>query len=96
MRTPRECTAEPLIYRLRVEVDGRLVTERTVKASGLRGDRPLSVEEDLAVAPGERAVDVSFVPLGSEGRARRFQGRVEFTAGRIRLVTSHDDGLVVR
>jgi len=96
MRTPLDCTNEALTYALRVEIDGQSVLERVVRAPGLRHDRPLSVEEDFVVRPGEHAVRVSFVPRGEGGRRLVFEGHVAFEGGRIRLMTHRDNALVVR
>jgi ferredoxin len=98
MRRPRECTSEVLAYDLTAVVDGRVVSQQRVKSPGLRADRPLSVEEDLKVAPGEHAVRVTFAPAEAEsgGATLEFEGRLAFAAGRVVLLT-HDNGrLVVR
>jgi ferredoxin len=98
MRRPRECTSEVLTYDLTAAVDGRVVSQRRVASPGLRADRPLLVEEDLAIAPGEHAVSVTFVPADpdSGGRTLAFEGRVRFAPGRVVLVTQEDGQLVAR
>lgn len=98
MRTPRACTSEVLTYDLRAEVDGRVVAEKRVKSPGLRADRPLSVEEDLPIVPGEHRVVVTFAPeaSGSGGRVLAFDGRVRFERGGVVLITSEHDRLVIR
>jgi hypothetical protein len=40
-----------------------------VRAPGLRADRPLTVEEDLEVSPGEPEVRVASRPQGAPGGA---------------------------
>ena len=64
----------------------------------LRADRPLSVEEDLKIAPGEHDVSVTFTPhdAGTAGKTLSIERRIRFERGRVALVTSEDDTLVVR
>ncbi|HEX2439236.1 MAG TPA: cytochrome b N-terminal domain-containing protein [Methylomirabilota bacterium] len=96
MRRPRECVREPLAYELTATVDGAVVARRRVHAPGLRGDRPLSVEEDLAVPPGDHAVTVRFVPeaAADEAKSLTFEGTARFEQGRVVLIT-HDGGRLV-
>ncbi len=98
MRTPRECVSEVLTYDLTARVDGRVVARKKVRSPGLRADRPLSVEEELAVAPGEHLVAITFVPEDptSGGKALAFERRVPFTRGRVALITSEADALVLK
>ncbi|MBI1735440.1 MAG: 4Fe-4S binding protein [Candidatus Rokubacteria bacterium] len=98
MRTPRECTSEVLTYDLRAEIDGRVVVDKRVKSPGLRADRPLSVEEEVVVAPGEHAVKITFTPEapGSGGRVLAFDGTLRLDRQRVVLITSENDRLVVR
>ena len=93
MRRPRECVSEVLTYDLTAAVDGRVVSRKRVKSPGLRADRPLSVEEDLKIVPGEHTVTVTFAPAepGSGGRTLAFEDRIRFAPGRVVLLT-HDDG----
>jgi ferredoxin len=93
MRRPRECVSEGLTYDLTAAVDGQVVHRTRVKAPGLRADRPLSVEEDLPVAPGEHLVTVTFAPAeaGSGGRTLALDERIRFLPGRVVLIT-HDSG----
>ena len=98
MRTPRECTSEVLAYTLRATVDGRVVIAKTIRPAGLRADRPLNVEEDIAIAPGEHAVTVTFVPddpVGG-GKALGLEQRLRFDEQRVRLVTYDGATLVAR
>lgn len=98
MRTPRECASEVLTYDLRAVVDGKVVADKRVKSPGLRADRPLSVEEDLAVPPGEHAVTVTFTPeeSGTRGKVLSFDRTVRFEPRRVVLITSDNDALVAR
>jgi hypothetical protein len=98
MRTPRECVSAALPYHLLATVDGRVVAEKTVKAPGLRADRPLTVEEELEVQPGDHEVRVVFRPEASPGAGRTlsFEGRLRFDRQRVVLVTLEDDQLIRR
>ena len=98
MRVPRECANEVLTYDLRAVVDARVVAQKTVRSPGLRADRPLSVEEDLRIAPGEHEVSVTFAPHdgGSGGKVLSLERRIRFEAGRVVLITSENDQLGIR
>ena len=98
MRRARECTSEALTYELTAAVDGRVVTRKLVAPAGLRADRPLLVEEDRDVAPGEHAVSVTFAPreAGSGGVTLVLERRLQFLAGRIVLVMHDGQALTVR
>jgi len=98
MRRPRECASEVLTYDLRAVVDGQVVAEKTVRSPGLRADRPLSVEEDLRIAPGDHEVSVTFTPhdAGTAGRVLSFERRIHFDRGRVVLITSENDDLIAR
>jgi hypothetical protein len=98
MRRPRECTSEVLAYDLEAVVDGRVVSEKRLTSPGLRADRPLSVEEDLPIPPGEHAVRVTFAPAdpASGGKVLSFERTVRFERGRVVLVTYDNDRLVSR
>jgi coenzyme F420-reducing hydrogenase delta subunit len=98
MRVARECTSEVLTYDLAARVDNVLVTEKRVKSPGLRGDRPLSVEEEVPIAPGQHTVRVTFVPADREsgGRPLSFEGTVRFDRGRVVLVTYDGERLIAR
>jgi hypothetical protein len=98
MRQPRECVSEVLSYDLRAVVDGRVVAEKLVRSPGLRADRPLSVEEDLSIAPGVHDVTVTFMPhtAGATGKALSLERRIRFDRGRVVLITSENDTLILR
>jgi hypothetical protein len=88
LRRPRECVSEVLTYELTAAVDGRVVMRKRVASPGLRGDRPLSVEEELDVAPGEHVVRVTFTPEdpASGGVTLAFEETVRFAPARVVLV----------
>ena len=96
MRRPRECTSEALAYELTAAVDGRVITRRLVTPAGLRADRPLSVEEDLDVTPGEHAVSVTFAPRDGDGVTLALERRQRFVPGRIVLVTYDGRALIAK
>jgi ferredoxin len=98
MRVPRECVSEVLPYNLKAVVDGRIVAEKTVRSPGLRADRPLSVEEDLRVVPGDHHVRVTFTPhdAGGPGKALSLEREVRFDRGHVVLITYDNENLVAR
>lgn len=98
MRAPRECASEVLAYDLTAAVDGQVVTRKRVRSPGLRADRPLSVEEEIEVPPGEHDVTVTFTPAGGEeaGRVLSFEGTIRFERGRVALITYENERMVVR
>jgi ferredoxin len=98
MRTPRECSSQVLTYDLTAMVDGQVVARKQVRSPGLRADRPLSVEEDLRVAPGEHLVKVTFTPedAGSRGKVLAIERPMRFERKRVVLITYDNDALVVK
>lgn len=98
MRQTRECTSETVAYELRAVVDGAVVAARRVRAPGLRGDRPLTVEEDVRTPVGEHDVAVTFAPEdpASGGKRLSFTGRLRFEPRRVVLITYDGDRLIAR
>ena len=98
MRRSRECVREALAYNLTAAVDGVVVARKRVHASGLRGDRPLSVEEELRIRPGRRDVTVAFGPEDGDtgGKVLTFEGEVQFERGRVVLITHDGNRLLAR
>ena len=96
MRVPRECVTEALAYDMRAMVDGRVIADGKVRASGLRGDRPLTVEEEHRLEPGTHDVVVSFTPedARASGRVLRLARRIAFEPGRVVLITIDGEELV--
>jgi len=66
MRREQLCVQSLLPYRLTATVDGRTLLAHTVRPAGVRDDRPLFVQEDLTLAPGEHRVSVRFEPAPPE------------------------------
>jgi ferredoxin len=98
MRRARQCVSEVLAYDLTAAVDGRIIAGKRVRPAGLRADRPLSVEEEFEIRPGEHAVTVTFRPAdaAADGKALAFDGTVRFERGRVVLITHDGDRLLAR
>ena len=98
MRRSRECVSEVLTYELTAAVDGQIVARKRVRSPGLRGDRPLSIEEEFDVRPGEHVVTVTFSPEApaSDAKVLAFDGAVRFERGRVVLITHDGDRLRAR
>jgi ferredoxin len=96
MRVPRECVSEALAYDMSATVDGRVIAEGKVRASGLRADRPLTVEEEHPLEPGRHDVVVSFTPedARARGRALRLARQIAFEPGRVVLITIEGEELI--
>lgn len=79
---------------LRVAVDGRAVLERTYRPSGLRGDGPTFVYEELALSPGPHRLEATLteggpIRAGGDGAAppeRRIMAAVEVREGEVLLL----------
>jgi hypothetical protein len=98
MRQPQECVSEVLTYGLRAVVDGVVVAERRVTSPGLRADRPLTVEENIRISPGDHQVTITFVPEDATGDGKRLSltRRLRVERQRVVLITYDGDALVVR
>lgn len=99
LRSLRICTETPVDYRLRVSIDGRSRLDRVVRHRGVRRTRPLAVDEAIAVEPGSFGVEIRFdpevaTPVESlpDLAALRLSTRIEFRAGRARLVRIAEHG----
>lgn len=100
MRNPEACEGRARTYRLAVEVDGRSRIRKRIEPGGVRGDRPMTVLEELNVEPGRRAVRVEFAPMDAEASTEPWvlQDSLHLSAGQVVLITLGDGeaGLVVR
>jgi len=67
MRNPRACIGVIAEYALRVRAGGVLLAQDTIRPPGARGDRPLNVLREYALAPGDHQVAVEFQALLPEG-----------------------------
>ena len=89
MRTARECSEMAPDYVLSVEVDGQQAMRKIAERSGFHDDRPLFINEDIAVSPGKHDFFISLMPENeSLERAPRLQleTSVSIASGRIYLV----------
>lgn len=60
MRQRVECVGRFATYQLRVESDGRSLTDTVVRGAGLRNDRPIYLLSQFVIEPGERRIRVLF------------------------------------
>lgn len=101
MRQKRICTETAIDFRLKVEVDGATRVDRLISHRGVRRNRPLVVDELLAVAPGTRRVAIEFTPIRPDGfdgafesvAAYRLDELVEAPVGRVRVAALGAGGL---
>lgn len=63
MRQLRECSAQPLSYRLVLTIGGEMLLDQTIAPAGARGDRPLYIQRDMRLAVGSYLIDVDFMPI---------------------------------
>lgn len=75
MRQQEVCEGRALPYRLVVMLDGEMIVDEPVRASGARADRPLYVYHELPVRPGAHDLAVRFtrdtVPADTAGERER-------------------------
>jgi hypothetical protein len=79
---------------VRVTLDGRAVLERTYRPTGLRGDGPTFVYEEVALRPGRYHLEAFLTEAGGPGTRRdapsplerRFEADVDVTPGRVLLL----------
>jgi len=101
MRTPTLCEDRSVDYQLRVTLDGAEVLDLSASPGGLRRDRPIIVDRQVAVAAGPQQLSVRFIPVhdpdsdtepaASEALpAYAIDRMVDFAPGRIVLVTLDD------
>lgn len=90
MRRAEVCETRATPYRLRVTVNDARRLDRVYRAAGLRGDRPLTIDEAFAMTPGRHRVRVRLAPTEGEGAsgppAYTFDAPVELPEGRVRLL----------
>jgi len=74
------------------------VAEKLVRSPGLRADRPLNVEEDLRIPPGDHEVSVTFMPhsAAAVGKALSLERKIRFDRGRVVLITTENDTLIAK
>lgn len=103
MRQPRVCDLHSPTFQLLVSVDGEAIHAESVDPGGLRGDRPLIVDRQLAMEAGTVELEVTFQPLIDAGLAPevaaafsdladyRLAETVELEQDRITLVLLNDE-----
>lgn len=98
MRNPKACIGHIASYDFQVTVDGEVVIVDTVRPPGARGDRPITVLRELALAPGGHEVGVRFDAILPEGvqpteglTSLRWAGAVVVRSGEVALVTLDED-----
>jgi len=84
MRRKELCQAWEIPYRLRIAVDEQTLADHELKGGGMRGDRPVFVEEEFPLVPGVHRVAVAFTPqppeLPAEAAGWRPADRERFVA----------------
>ncbi len=89
MQPPEICDYQPLSYRLVVDVGGLERVNKVVQPGGLRHDRPIYVDENLALPPGAHQVRIQFTPLADgdhAGESFEFSSLINARSGRASLV----------
>lgn len=83
MRPEEICEGRIIPHRLRVVLDGSVVVDEIIRASGTRQDRPLYVYQDLPVGVGSHDVEITFVREGEgagQADSAAVPARLEYTA----------------
>lgn len=89
MRVQKDYEEKMRSYRLRAEVDGKVWLDKLMQPPGLHHDRPISVFEELELAPGEHDVVVQFLPEPAEGATWKpeVRKRVAIHRGLIQVIS---------
>lgn len=91
MRTPEICERRPVAYYLIVQLDDGPVDTSRVVSGGVKGDRPVFILRDSAVAPGAHRVVVRFEQVGDGGETPLLRLAIDTVlhvyAGTINLIT---------
>lgn len=96
MRQPRICAEQPVAYRLTLSVDGAVAHDARAERRGLRSDRPLVIDELVAIQAGRHELRVSFAPEVPPGTPESvaaglprggLERSIDLPAGRVALVT---------
>lgn len=106
MRQARLCEEQPVAYRLTLTVDGAEIHAVRAERRGMRSDRPLVIDDLVAIPAGRHDLVVSLepeVPPGTPAAVAaglphgELRQAVALPAGRIALVTwQTDTGLAIR
>jgi len=90
MRNPDACVGELTPFEFRVDLDQVTRVSRLVRPSGVRGDRPLFVYDELRVAPGRHRLSVRFGPQDTRDTPTQvlaLDTTIVLEAGRVLLVS---------
>lgn len=102
MRTNEVCETKPVSYHLTVSSDGVDLFTGQVVAGGLRHDRPIYVDRDFSLPPGERNIKIEFRPAAESApqaaRVLAMEKTIRFSPGRIVLVhtSSNQSELIIK
>jgi len=71
MRQEFVCEGRVAPFHLRVDVDGEVLIDEEVRASGAREDRPVYILREHQVTPGQHAITVRFERVGADADTGR-------------------------
>lgn len=86
MRRPQICERRLPTFQLRVAIDGAPRLDERIAPAGAAGDRAAVVLRELAVAPGERRLQVEFAPEEAGAEPKRLDRVLHLAAGEVALV----------
>lgn len=92
MRRKQNCTNHKLAYDFNLEIDGASKISKVIDPKGARGDRPLVIEEQLALSEGKHSIKITLAPKMPEvgavhASSFRHQSTRIFKLGRAELIT---------
>ncbi len=96
MRKTQECSRVPIPYEAEVRIDDQVVMKDAIAIRGVRHDKPMLIENEFSVTPGEHRVQVRLTPLADTaakageapaGTIYEIGFNSKFTANRIELVS---------
>ncbi len=73
MRQPTVCEGISPTYQVRATLDGYEVITVQADPGGVRGDRPLIVDQEVTIDPGVKRLEVSMTPIEPPGMAQTAQ-----------------------
>lgn len=94
MQMKEICESKFLEYKLQAFIDGALKVDKVVSHSGARGDRPISVHEDLPLTPGSYSLRVELTPLADQFKSTHslsIAAPLTIKRGEISLITQKDN-----
>lgn len=89
MRQPKKCETKVVNYRLQYSIDGKTYEPVSYHSKGVRGDRPILVDQDIPISSGLHQVSVQFLPeeKGPKTVALNYVGEIQFKLGMASLLT---------